>query len=181
MGNVCSCWQCFILCVSKRATSSNPWYFWCPSSVCISHLRVFIHGPWRNLWLLLNTVTSAEVISRNMKTLVWCLFFAFPCTLAFLPVAEYPLLPSGSCLWRRLLSSVVSHQVLASLLYRWKSHCMLVWTWRKAICSRRKTSVNFVSNPFSGAGPTPKNPHSHKKLARSQNSPCSQLAPAPVV
>lgn len=70
---------------------------------------------------------------------------------------------------------------LEFLLCRGKSRCMVLWTWRKAFCSQRETSVNFVSNPFSGAGPAPKNPHSHKKLARSQNFPCSQLTPAPVV
>lgn len=114
MGNVCSCLQRLILSVSKRAACSNPWYFWCPDSVCVSHLRVLIHGPWRNLWLVLNTMTSAEFSSRNVKMLIWCLPFAFLYASAFLPVAEYPLLPSGSCLWWRLLSSAVSHQVWSS-------------------------------------------------------------------
>lgn len=85
-------------------------------------------------------------------------------------IAEYSLLSSNSCLWQRLLWPALSHQVLEFLLCRWKSGWMVLWTWCKAICSQRKPSVNFASNLFSGAGPTSKNSHSHKKLAPSQTS-----------
>lgn len=144
-------------------------------------LTVLIHELWRNLWLVLYTMTGGEFSIRNVKTLVWCLLLAFLCSLAFLPIAKYPLLPSGSSWWWRLLLPPVSHQVLMLLLYKWMSPCMVLCPWCKAICSQRETSVNFVSDPFLGIEATPKNTHSHKKLEQSQNSVCLQLIPAAMV
>lgn len=126
-------------------------------------------------------MTGGEFSMRNVKTLVWCLLSAFLFGLAFLAIAKYPLLPSGSSLWWWLLLPAVSLQVLMLLLYKWQSPCMVLCTWCKAICSQRETSVNFVSHSFSGTEATAKISHSHKKLEHSQKSPWSQLILVPIV